>query len=172
MLSQNVICWIFAELAHFSSFLTMALSSVYFVIGCRPDFGTTCSEGRTKFKCHFDSLPNSLCWLLSFCQAYTSISEWRSHLDLPFICCDLENRADLDLTKLVVSQFCRRQCLMNMPCDSPSLEVRCCCHCSCFLSSYQKTWLMLCWQATFLYLGLSLFRMFFPYLSTWLYVLV
>lgn len=69
----------------------------------------------------------------------------------------------LTLLKCDILILCRRQCLMNMPCASLWLGVLCCYHYSYSLSLYQKTWLMLFWRATSLYLGSSLFRMFFPY---------
>lgn len=37
--------------------------------GCRFNIGTTCYEGRSKYKCCFNSMPYSICRLLSFCEA-------------------------------------------------------------------------------------------------------
>lgn len=135
------------------------LETLAFLVDFRFESGTTGGECGSKCKCHSNSLPYCLCGMLPFCQAYSTFSI-SSVLQ---VAASLFLRSVLMSLKHILLLFSRKQCLMNTQWGSPWLEVQCSCHCSCFLSSCQKTWLMPYWHATSSFLALLHFRMFSPY---------
>lgn len=57
-------------------FLHCLFHSMFMVLKCRFDIGTTCCEGRSKFKCHLNCMSHSLCWMLPICEADSTYSEY------------------------------------------------------------------------------------------------
>ena len=49
---------------------------------CRFNIGTTLCESRSQLKCDLDCMPDSLCRLLSICQAYATFSKYNKHYHL------------------------------------------------------------------------------------------
>lgn len=136
----------------------------------RSHLGPTCCEDRSKFERNSDSIPNGLCGLLSVTQAYSAIGQSykssKSFFGIIILVQNIVRHVYLGFSFFITEptcNTCRKQCQVNMPCAFLLSGVQCSCRCFCFSSSSQKIQSMLFLHLTFLCLGSSHSRSFFPY---------